>query len=643
MDEQIGLQFDNRFMERHAGAVIKDPLTAVVELLANAWDAGARTVRVTWPTETVAFSIIDDGVGMTPVQFRERWTTIDYDRRSNQGLRVEFPPGVDLPPRAVFGRNGRGRHAPMCFAESYTVTTRSEGIQSAREVRRGTERPLEFTPLGERPTATTGTTIVAGSAGRSNLTAHDVRMEIGLRFLADPSFEVWLDGDKIEFADLPGRQVHEEPVSIEGVGTVTVLMVDVQQTDRTSKHHGIAWRVGNRLVGQCNWKSFGDNRFLDGRRKAAKRYTFIVFADLLEDAVLTDWSGFDQSHPAWEPTKDAVNEYIRKMLLSFTEEDRREVADSVRQRHHSAVKKLSPAKRSVWNQFVDQVLQECPTLTAQQVSDLAGVLANLEMSSSQYGLIGKLAELDPNDLDKLHDVLDQWTLDMAKVVLDEVAGRLLLIDQLTAKVSDPSAHEVQELQPLFKQGLWIFGPEFETIEFTSNEGMTTVIQKIFGGSAEERGSRNRPDFVVLPKSTVGLYAYDEFDDEGAEIGAARLVIVELKRPGVTLGDAELGQVWKYVKELRNRGHLRPSARVTGFVLGDRIDPSETAPRSHGDEVMIRSMQYDTILKRARSRMFRLYERVKEAPFLDERRRQELADFVDGDRSIQRNLDLGTPG
>ena len=66
--------------------------------------------------------------------------------------------------------------------------------------------------------------------------------------------------------------------------------------------------------------------------------------------------------------------------------------------------------------------------------------------------------------------------------------------------------EVGDLQPLFERSLWVFGPEFESLEFTSNRGMTEVIAKIFGG--DEQGSRQRPDFVMLPDGSVGLYSRD---------------------------------------------------------------------------------------------------------------------------------------
>lgn len=39
--EQRTLLYDERFLESYAGAIITDPATAIVELVANCWDATA--------------------------------------------------------------------------------------------------------------------------------------------------------------------------------------------------------------------------------------------------------------------------------------------------------------------------------------------------------------------------------------------------------------------------------------------------------------------------------------------------------------------------------------------------------------------------------------------------------------------------
>ena len=95
MADNDQLFFDGRFLERHAGIIIADPAVAIVELVANAWDAWATEVDVFKYGRSVAmaqdFSIRDNGKGMTEAQFRRRWMTIDYNRLNDEGKTSEPP------------------------------------------------------------------------------------------------------------------------------------------------------------------------------------------------------------------------------------------------------------------------------------------------------------------------------------------------------------------------------------------------------------------------------------------------------------------------------------------------------------------------------------------------------------------------
>lgn len=276
---------------------------------------------------------------------------------------------------------------------------------------------------------------------------------------------------------------------------------------------------------------------------------------------------------------------------------------------------MTPLSRQKWNNFVVKVQEECPSLSQPELQSLSGVLANLEISHSRYGLLHKLHELNPDQLDDLHTILEDWTVDMAKIVLDEIRGRMNLIEELRIKTASDSTLEVQELQPLFRQGLWIFGPEFETIHFTSNEGMTAVIQDLFGRQ-DLTGSRNRPDFAILPDATVGLYSYPEYDDQGGEIGPAKLVIVELKAPDVPIGDSEKGQCFKYVRELTQKGLLSERTIVQCYVLGRTINQVDRAERTDfNGRVRILPLEFGTVLQRADSRLLKLRDKIRAAPFL----------------------------
>jgi len=100
--------------------------------------------------------------------------------------------------------------------------------------------------------------------------------------------------------------------------------------------------------------------------------------------------------------------------------------------------------------------------------------------------------------------------------------------------------------------------------------------------------------------------------------AARLVVVELKKPGVRIGDEEKNQCWKYVTELYRKGLIQESTQVTCFVLGAEVDPFQGRARREMDgKVIIQPLDYNIVIERAKSRLLKLYDRVKGAPFLEE--------------------------
>ena len=112
-----GTLFEERFLGRYAGAIMADLTVALVELVANSWDAYATTVDIHWPSHNPAtnFRIIDNGCGMTQAEFELRWRTLDYDRVLHQGDFAHPPSGMDGLPRLVYGRNGKGRLAGFYF------------------------------------------------------------------------------------------------------------------------------------------------------------------------------------------------------------------------------------------------------------------------------------------------------------------------------------------------------------------------------------------------------------------------------------------------------------------------------------------------------------------------------------------------
>lgn len=641
---QPELFYEDRFWEQYVGkTLVTDPVVAIVELVANAWDAGAKRVDVGWPSEPgQTLRIQDDGEGMTREEFYRRWGTLSYDRLKAQGDTVEIRTDGGTRERRVFGRNGIGRFAAFCFGNAYGVETGKDGKIVRFNVRKGSDKPLKFQFLGEEPSDKRGTVIEVPKVLGAMLPAETIRAELGRRFLTDPNFEVYVDRVRIDFEDIEkkGLEILSVPVP-ELDTTITVRVIDAMRTDRTVRQHGVAWHVLGRLVGDCDWKDPDQKSLIDGRRVEAKRFTFIVDADILSEhgAVEPDWSGFIERNEAFKSVNSAVQAAITARLLEATTEKRNEISRTIRSTFASDVRKLSPLRREHWNVFVEKVQEACPSLTENELKSVSGVLATMELAQSQYQLLHKLNALSSGQIDDLHQVLEDWTVDMAKAVLDEIKTRLNLVEELRKKTSEATADEVQDLQPLFHKGLWIFGPEFETIHFTSNEGMTRVIQELYPES-NVRGSRNRPDFAIVPDGSVGIYSYDDYDQDGGETGPAKIVIVELKAPDIEIGEEEKGQCYKYIRELASKGLLTNRTQVRGFVLGKTINPVDRGEKTEMDgRVKILPIDFGTILRRAHSRLLNLYEKVRSAPFL---KAHGIDEFLEEPSSDELNLSDSHP-
>ena len=630
--EQQPFFYDERFLETYAGAIITDPAIAIVELVANCWDAYSTDVKITWPNVAQAqnFKIADNGHGMTRGEFRHIWKTFAYNRIAHGGKNTESPDDVKGPPRPVFGKNGKGRFASFCLSSEYIITSRKAGQEFSCRVYRTATDPLVLDEISFIETGVVGhgTTIEGyGPVRAIGLSEEKAREIIGSRFLTNPGFKVSINRQQISFSDIP-KLLSEATVDVPGYGQAEILHIDVKKSDKSTKQHGIAWWVQDRAVGNCKWSSSDYTRVLDGRSSEAKRFTFIVQADFLneQDAVLEDWSGFKDQNEAWEATRTVIQDRIRQMIHDHGKAEREQTKDAVIERHGNAINRLSPVSKERVSKFIDEVVEKCPGLGEAEVSQLTGILTKLEQSQTRYGLLELLHNCEPTDYDKLHEILSQWTVGMAKVVLDEIQNRLKLIGELRFKTKQVGVDEVHELQPLFERGLWMFGPQFESIEFTSNVGMTKVIQTIFK-DASGKGSRNRPDFVALPDASVGFYGRPSYDDNFEQDGVEHVVIIDLKTTGLPLGSREKNQVWKYVKELRSRGVLHDHARVDGFVLGDRIEPGENEATTQGSSVRILPMLYTHILARAEKRLLNLHDQVKGSPFLVEQQR-ELEKFME---------------
>lgn len=598
--------FGPGFLRDHAGHIMSEPHIAVVELIANAYDAGATSVQIRWPDASGGeFEIADNGSGMTAEEFNRRWKALSYNRTLEQGAEVKFPSGNRSSPRTAFGQSGKGRHGAFCFADVYQIETWRDGKAVTAQVKllEGGVEPFHCSILEQKDKNGHGTRIWA-TVTRRIISDDQISEWVGSKFLVDPGFKISVNGRQLALLALPDLATADLPVA--PFGEIKIHQIEANQQDRNTRLRGITWWVNKRMVGQPSWSGLEEqDAVLDGRTAAAKRFSFIVEADCLKPDVKQDWTGFYDSDRSIQ-VRAAAREYVMRALDTLLSSTRKERKKAVLTEHRSALGGLTVVSRKIVGQFIDEVQQNCPSLSEGDLSRTVAVLTKLENSRDGFDLLAKLAACSPDDLDTWNRLMREWTASNAEVVLNELGRRLKLISDLEKLVGVATTDELHDLQPLFARGLWMFGPEFESTDFTSNRSMATVIRTLLGGTDDEL-SKRRPDVVALPDQSVGAYSADAYDENGEVNGIRKVVIVELKKGGFDVTTKELRQGEDYAIELQKAKLVQSNTEITAYVLGASLIDCEE--RKVGDTVRVIPMAYSALLRRAHARTFNLQRKL----------------------------------
>ncbi|XTQ92341.1 ATP-binding protein [Xanthomonas sacchari] len=204
--------FEEDYVLRTLGKIGYDGETALTELVANAWDAGASRVSIIIPEASgSSLTVEDDGHGMSADNFRARWMKLGYNRIKNQGNGVEFPPERAGQHRIPFGRNGVGRHGLLCFASQYEVETWRGGDATTFVINtQNNPSPfyIERETKSKKPGHGTRLSVVVDRHLPNPLS---VRKVLAGRFVHDPQFTVEVNGHSVPLAQHEGPQHRSAP------------------------------------------------------------------------------------------------------------------------------------------------------------------------------------------------------------------------------------------------------------------------------------------------------------------------------------------------------------------------------------------------------------------------------------------------
>jgi hypothetical protein len=190
--------------------------TVLGEAISNSWDADAKNVYIYVDQKKNSFVIKDDGVGMMADDFQSKFLKIGYSKRKG---------GTNVSPggRPFIGRKGIGKLALLSCADKITVISKVKGEDYIGGVIDNSDLDAAITddlkpeqyPLEEWKPATFAKYTPGHKHGtiidfegvkegiRSSFSFLAKIIALYFRFsLLDPSFNIFLDGDKITYKHL---------------------------------------------------------------------------------------------------------------------------------------------------------------------------------------------------------------------------------------------------------------------------------------------------------------------------------------------------------------------------------------------------------------------------------------------------------
>lgn len=612
MDNMSAVTFEENYIFRNNKSITSNSDIALTEFVANAWDAGAHNVEITIPYEEHEKIVVeDDGVGMTDEEFHSRWMTLNYDRQKRQGKEVEFPADVESSKRIAYGGNGIGRHGMLCFADSYTVETWKDGKCNIYDI---------VISQGDAPFKiirhTTGDKVGHGARISTFVSRHlpdaaamtDI---LSARFLYDPKFIVKINGKCIDLSRHKGI-VFSKNFSTSTNATLSMTVIDSEKTAAKSQQHGIAFWISGRLVGQPSW-TYGKTTFLDSRLKAAKRYTIIIKSDDLIDDVLPDWSGFVGSpnmESVYRCIKSEVDEFIKSVMKDHLNEVRLDVIKDVR----DELETLNITGQRNISAFIEKVTDENPIITPDYLHSAVEAMISIERAKKGELLLSQLAQMTPDQIDKLTDILTSWDVNDIATVIGEIDKRIVVIEAIQRIYDDKTTEELHTLHPLILNARWLFGAQFDSPMFVSNSALTTVVKNLFKDEDydlnEISNPRRRPDIICLKQFSLKAVCTDRMDLTAGEIMKPdQILIVEVKRGGFEITEQEVSQVEYYVRQIRKSAVLHSSATIDAYVVGAKL--GDIDPEKETTSGRIHAVTYGQLVDTASRKLFRLRDRLKE--------------------------------
>lgn len=551
---------------------------ALRELVDNAWDAEALHVQIQLPGIVTKDPVVieDDGHGMKEMELRHEYLNIANPRLSRKGERT---PNLN---RLVKGRRGIGKFAGLVLADVMEVVTRAGGVETSliidrRQLQDG-DVDIETIPLSISTKSCEenkhGTKVVLRELNpRLSYPSAEALLEtLSYDYGKETAIEITINGKRVTNYNVQGKTFSQD-VDI-GNNQFAKVKYTIADKPLPPRKAGLILREGNKAIGRPGFFGLEADSMLSPRLRNRIVGEVVVPHGTLE---LTA-SGADvlEGDRVLQAVSAAICPEVSKNLQQ-THTREFNLAKARWQREINARLALMPeSRRGIVKERVERLVSR--SYQEGEKQERITTLVNLVMDALEmdeyWSVCHTIEDAEKTDVFSFAQALHDFGLVDLAFIGTQAKRRLTFLHGLATMVRNKETLESQ-MHAALADNLWVFGPEYSLM--ASNVTLKRIVEDYIGERYEGKDSKNRPDLLL-----------------SASVDGSRLLI-EFKRPSITVGwDAE-AQAKKYADTLGARLNIVP----TIFIVGGSVDAKM---REEYKNPKIQFFSYEGLIARAETEL-----------------------------------------
>lgn len=538
---------DDRVMSSYING---SPFEALTQIIHNSLDADADLINISIKYNELDaiehIMVVDNGNGIkqpnkeNPMDPFLRWGY--SEKKSGQSNKFN---------RNFHGKNGEGRFKSYALgAHVEWLSRRNDG--STCKIIGNYSDPQKFQYINNCDatgiTSNTGTIFIAYTNDRSiKLYDHDkLKTNLERHFLTvvdDPRISIYLDGEKLSASD----------------------HIDDSETEKLNSPYNdvevktVIWKQNDADNNKLFWCDGGYNILKEDKLENNVKKTncsLYIASERVEEAKNNNTLELLASNPDFVEIEQQARNKKDEFLLKQSKLHSYDIINKLKEENIYPYKDSQSSSEQVARNLYDRIIvkiheKKPNVLNAKETRQfiVTAVKILLEREPEHFAkILQKLLNLTAEETCEFSSLLDETDLSNIIKTSTMVSNRLKFLQSLRMLVYGDIANKVKERSQLHKmvaKEAWVFGEEYnlKASDKTFNNTISEIRKSIsnFCGEDEVEGGGKIPDLFFTSKQ---FYA----DQPWA-------LIVELKRPSVSIGDDEVQQIKTYYNIVKKRAEF----------------------------------------------------------------------------------------